>query len=261
MQKFYFFLLTFFLVTGVLAQRHDFAVGYGYNIPGKLMREGFNGSHNVLVDYRYSPKGIPALSMGASMQYGSYASRRQPQFFTYPDGSITQTTVLLTSSTASIAGTSRYVWRQRKKIRPFAELHVGWFAMYSSYFIENPHIIDGLSLDRATVHSDETYLLSAGAGLQFDLTGTDTKSRSKHSIELGVRSIRGGEVDFGNIRRIKPVSTATGVNPPANPRTITLPNIATTMQYQSSEMELYSSPLRMVQVHITYVYSLPVKRR
>lgn len=146
----------------------------------------------------------------------------------------------------------------QQKNKAYAELQAGWFAMYSNYFIENPHIIDGLSLDRATVQSDDTYLLSAGAGMQFDLSIPNTRSR--HSIELGVRSVRGGEIDYSNIRRLKP-SPAAGSNTPAPLRIITLKNIATTRQYHSSQIELYTHPLRLLQVYVTYQFSLPVRRR
>jgi hypothetical protein len=258
MQKILLFSFHFFAFTGLWAQRHDFSLGYGYSTPGKAMRQGFTDLHNVIVDYRYSPKRLPELSMGAFLQYGNYASRRQPQFYTYPDGTFTQTTVLLTSSIATLAGTVRYVWLLNKKIRPYAELQAGWFAMYSNYFIENPHnIIDGLSLDQATVQSDDTYLLSAGTGIQFDLS--IPKTRSRHSIELGVRSVRGGEIDYSNMRRLKPLAAA-GSNTPTPLRTIILENIATTRQYQNSQIEVYTHPLRLLQVHVTYQFSLPVRR-
>ncbi|MCU0375349.1 MAG: hypothetical protein MUF24_08585 [Chitinophagaceae bacterium] len=258
MQKFYLVALTFFLVFGGQAQQHHFAVGYGYNVPGSLMRQGFTGLHSVLADYRISPKNLPALSMGASLQYGSYASWRQPQLFTFPDGSITQTTVLLTSSTATIAGTARYTLRQGKKLMPYAELQAGWFAAFSNYFIENPHIIDGLSLDRQTVHSDETYLLAAGAGLQFDLSGGN--SRSRHYLELGVRSIRGGSIDYANMRRLTPLPAGSTGNT-LNNRTILVENIAMNSTYESSTLQVYTAPLRLLQCHLTYQFSLRAKRR
>lgn len=252
------------LTAGLLwAQPNALHIGYQGSLPQGMMKNGWNSGHGLHMGYSRAVKGLPELSFGGTMGYGLYASKRQPQQYVFRDGSITNTHVNLSSSLYSFAGTTRYTFLPRQPITPFVEVQAGIFGMVSSFYIEDPTDPMGCrALEASSVVDDATFFGSVGTGFTFNLSKPDAASR--HQLQVGVWSARGGTLEYANMSRVvhrdhnnglPNVGNGTaGLRGNPQPLMATFVNVTNNELHRHSIAEVYNHKLRLLQVQVSYTW-------
>lgn len=262
MKKNYFLLFTLLASLHVFAQKHEFGIGYQLSLPRQMMEKGWNNGHGLNLDYFFHPKTVKGLSLGTQLGYGLYASQSQPQQYKFSDGTITNTTVDLSSSIASASLSARFAPWVSKKISPFAEIQGGYLGMFSDLYIEDPTDPLGCrALESNTLVSSGTLFYALGGGIQVFIGKSKDNPKNIHLLELSARTLWGGEMEYANMNRLYNHADVTG-NPMPDPETgekplmVTFINASTSQQHMHTVAELYNHPLHMLQIQLQYVFRL-----
>lgn len=259
MIKFYCSLFCLLASTFLFAQKHEFGIGYQLSLPRQMMEKGWNSGHGLNMDYFYHFKKVKGLSLGTHLAYGSYASQSQPQEYKFSDGTITNTTVDLSSSIASASLSARYAPWVSKKVSPFAEVQGGYMGMFSNLYIEDPADPLGCrALESNTLVNSGSLFYALGGGIQVYIGKSKEKSKNIHLLELSARTLWGGEIEYANMNRLYNHAEVTGNPMPdaemgEKPLMVTFINASTSQQHMHTVAELYNHPLRMLQIQLQYV--------
>ncbi len=256
MKKLYLSAIVLMVSTIGFAQQHEFGIGYQLSLPRQMMEKGWNSGHGLNMDYFFHFKKVKGFSLGTHLGYGSYASQSQPQEYKFSDGTITQTTVDLSSSIASGSLSARYAPFIHKKVSPFAEIQGGYMDMFSDLYIEDPKDPLGCrALESNTLINSGSLFYAVGGGLQVYIGKSE---KNKHLLELSARTLWGGEMEYANMNRLYNHADVTGNPMPEaemgeKPLMVTFINASTSQQHMHRVAELYTHPLRMLQIQLQYV--------
>lgn len=262
MHKLYLSLYCLLASTFLFAQKHEFGIGYQLSLPRQMMEKGWNNGHGLNMDYFFHPKTIKGFSIGTHLGYGSYASQSQPQVYRFIDGTITHTTVDLSSSIASGSLSARFAPWVSKKVSPFAEVQGGYMGMFSNLYIQDPADPLGCrALESTTLVNSGSLFYALGGGIQVYIGKSKDKPKNIHLLELSARTLWGGEMEYANMNRLYNHADVTS-NPMTDPEMgetplmVTFINASTSQQHMHTVAELYNHPLRMVQIQLQYVFRL-----
>lgn len=252
--------LAFTFVLGQLsASGQSFVdVGYSLGTPRQDMNKNINLLHSLSSGIRFTIPGTRGhLQLGAEGAWGSYAVTSKEQTFRFRDGSSTRTMVNYSSNVLQGALNARWMLLHNKGINPYISAKGGYASFYSTIFIEDPHDIDGCRpLDQKTLLKDGTLFGGYGGGLQVDWS-VFSRSAGKRSgyIDFRVQQIRGNTVSYINTKRLYDAD-----NPPTGGDgkavNVQFINATTNEIHEHQVAEVYSTPLRMMEFRLSWVWVL-----
>ena len=232
--------------------------GYSLGLPQQTMKQNIKPLHSLALSGFYQlPGALDRVMIGADFGWGMYSSARKRQTFTFPNGDITQTNVMYNSLAVQGGLQARVNLLKNKIITPFVNGKAGYASFYSNVFIENTNDPDGCApLDQRNIIKDGTIYSGYGGGLQIDWAIFSKKSRRNNGwIDLSVNNIRGGTLDYINTKKLIDAN-----NPPTNsegkPLNVTFINASTQQLHEHQVAEVYTSPLRMLEIKISATFLL-----
>jgi hypothetical protein len=258
MQKIYLLLPLLIAAIFAEAQRNEFGFGYQLSKPQGNMKNGWDAGHGIQMQYHRYLRDVKGLGFGVNFGYGNYAWERNPQQYRFPNGSVTNTTAVLSSSLVSAGASVKIVPFVNKRFSPFAEIQAGIFGMVSSIYIEDPADPLGCrALENRNLVSSSTFYQAAGIGVQWQ--PGKSSSGSRHLIELSIKGVRGGDMEYANMKHVYDQHSQTSVQNPRQgsgerPLVVRFVNVQTNEQHDHSVAEIYNHPLRMVQLNLQYSF-------
>ena len=236
-----------------------FNIGYGLSAPQQQMDERINVLHSIQggISFR-APKFSKHLQFGAEASWGTYAVTSKEQTFTFRDGSTTRTMVNYSSNVLQGALNAQWMLLKDKAINPYLTAKAGYASFYSTIFIEDPHDPDGCrALDQRTLLKDGTVFGGYGGGLRMDTWIFNRKAYNKGRgfIDFRVQNVRGNKVDYINTKKLYDAA-----NPPVagdgKAVNVQFINATTNEIHEHQVAEVYSTPLRMLEYRISWVFML-----
>lgn len=241
----------------VFGQSH-LSIGYSLGAPRQEMNRNINLLHSISSGISFRIPGTrDHLRLGAEGSWGSYAVATKEQTFTFRDGSSTRTNVNYSSNVLQGALTARWILLPHRGCSPYISGKAGYASFYSTIFIEDPHDIDGCRpLDQKTLLKDGSIFGSYGGGLQLDwsLFSSNANKRAGY-IDFRIQLMQGNKISYINTRKLYDAS-----NPPSGgdgkPVQVQFINATTSEIHEHQVAEVYSSPLRMMEFRLAWIWVL-----
>lgn len=172
----------------------DMYAGYEMGLPvsgGNLSKIG--STHGFNMGFAVKPKKLP-IWIGGHLGIGFYYFDSKPQTYKFTDGSVTETTVDISSTVLNYQLLFGYDFLRNNssKLEPYANLMLGGAKFSSYYYINNPNDPDGCEpLEQDVIHSSKTFAITPGLGVRY----FPCNSRNFYA-NLNVGYSLGGELDF-----------------------------------------------------------------
>lgn len=250
--------LLIFLSSATYAQV-ELGLGYSLGVPLQKMAKHIQPAHQALLSgsYRLPIQKIPTLWAGLEIGTGSYGHKTIEQTFQFSDGTTTRTDVRYNSNIAYAAAVLRYEAPVKGPVIPYAKLSGGYMGFYTNIFIEDPENPDGCAaMDNDLVLSDGNFVVSYGGGLRILLKKSKTTD-ADYMLDLNVDKTMGGKVDYLNVRHLgEHHDPGTGSDPEAKPLTTRFINVNTQNIHEHQLAEVYTSPIRLLQVRLGFVMKI-----
>ncbi|HEX7902331.1 MAG TPA: hypothetical protein VF487_00530 [Chitinophagaceae bacterium] len=251
-------LFSFFILTITAnSQQWKLTSAYSLGLMQQEMKENIQPAHSLQLGILYQLPQVKRLSLGLELGIGSYANKQIDQTFQFDNNTSAVVPVNYTSNVfnANLQGRLNLVDETKFVVTPYINAKAGLYNFFSSIYIEDPD--DPLScraLEHESIINDKTLYWSAGGGLQIDL-GYFSKKKKKNSVvlDLGANVIRGGTIDYINTKDLVEVQTN---NPMSKPVSVDFINASTQSIHEHTVAQLYSSPLRMLEIRAGVVINL-----
>lgn len=141
------------------------------------------------------------FSVGAEFGYSSYGSQRTRQQYTFDDGSVTETDVVVRNNIYNFHLTGKYFLRNNKKVNPYVSGKLGWTWFTTNLVIEDPEDEDSCHpLDSDVLSKDNTYVASGGAGVRVDFSALFKRMNEQtFYFDLSIHTSQGGTIRYMNV--------------------------------------------------------------
>lgn len=247
------------LICSTAFSQSYFNIGYSLHAPQQQMNEKINSLHSLSAGISFKiPKISKQLQVGAEASWGSYASTSKEQTFRFPNGATTRTLVNYSSNVLQGAVHAKWMLLKDKGVTPYITAKAGYASFYSTIFIEDPHDPDGCRpLDQKTLNKDGTMIGGYGGGVQIDWSLFSKSADKRRSyIDLRVQNIRGNKIDYINTKKL--IDASAPPPPGENGKAVSVKFInATTNEIHEHQVaEVYTTPLRMMEVKVSWVFVL-----
>ena len=259
MKAFYLFIL---LILSGLVGSAQVKGGFSYSLslPQKEMKENIKPVHSMNLVFMSHFKKISKLAWGIEAGFGQYALFTKDQEVRFPDGSGITTSVTYSSNTVTAGIITRYNLLPEAKVNPYVTGRLGYASFFSKVYVADPeHDDDCKPLEKKTPIKDHSFFASYGAGLQIDISCS--KKPNNAWLDFSVNQLHGTKLDYINIKDIKENIQ----NDPNNPAPITdksvplsirFVNVSTQTIHEHQMAEVYSSPLRLLEMKIGVIWRL-----
>lgn len=249
---FSFILMVFAAVAVTYAQKFNtaFGLGYTYMAPAGGMKNHIQDGHGITADYYLIPMG-KQFAVGAEFTHTQYGREKTNQLYTFDDGTTAPMDIIVYNGINSISFVGRYFLRRNGLLMPYINGKSGY-----SWFRTTLNIYDPVDTDQCVpvesglLMKDGTFFVSAGAGIQYDLTRLLTKEESNRLIiTLGLNQFWGGNVRYMN-------SDAPGPHHPASESEVMAQFINTQTQvvHEHHVGYVYRSKARMTDFRIGLIF-------
>ncbi len=187
------------------AQQWDMGMGFNFSKPIGGMATNIDHGLGVSFEGAYVLKNAP-FSLGAEFSYNGYGHDKTRQQYTFDDGSVTETNVIVTNSYSNLMGTGKFFLRKNKLISPYFSAKLGYSWYRTTLRIEDPEDADGCQpLEQDHLVKDGTFAVSGGAGVRVDFSSIFRKMKSNTVFfDINAHMTQGGTVRYMNVD--KPVS-------------------------------------------------------
>lgn len=240
------------------SQQWKLTSGYSLALMQQEMKENIQPAHSLQAGVLYQLPGLyKKLSLGIELGVGSYANKQIDQTFQFDNNTSAEVPVNYTSNVFNTNLHARLNLADEKKylVTPYINAKAGLYNFFSTIYIDDP--TDPLScraLEHENIINDKTLYWSAGGGLQVDL-GIFSKKKKSNTVVLDIAAniIRGGTIDYINTRDLMEVQTGTPSGKPVNVEFI---NASTQSIHEHSVAQLYTSPLKMLEIRAGVLVNL-----
>lgn len=226
--------------------------GYQLALPLGQMKSNINATHSLTISGLYQLPSAKQLSLGLEFGLGTYAQKNMEQTFTFSNGSQTVTNVNYSSNMWQAAALLRYDLLKRSSITPYISTKLGYNRLYANIRIDDPRDADGCHpLDRKSLLGDGTITASAGLGVKLDMAAFSRSwDRGQGWFDLNFHYTTGGTVSYINTRKLSSATTASSEG--AQPLNLQFINVNTQNIHQHQVAEVFTSPLRMLQIQFCF---------
>lgn len=249
MKKLILMVLGALLVHAALAQRWDMASSFNYSRPTGGMGRNIEQGFGITFEGARVLKNAP-FSVGAEFSYNAYGHEKTRQQYTFDDGSVTETNVIVTNAFSNLMVTGKFFLRNTKLINPYLSGKGGYSWYRTNLTIEDPEDVDGCRpLESERLLTDGTFTASLGGGVRLDISGIFKKMpTSMLFLDLSAHMTEGGTVEYMNVHE---QSTHGSPDRDVMARFI---NNNTQVVHEHHVGHVYSSRVEMVEYRFGIVY-------
>jgi len=247
----------------VLNAQFKLGTAYSLSIPQGEMGDNIGAVHSLNVSILHPvSKNCNRFIVGAELGIGNYAYITKEQDLRFSDGSGIKTDVIYTSNVFNGSVMLRANVLDKGNVIPYIITKAGYTNFFSNVVVEDPEDASSCeALERKNIIKDHTFFGTYGGGLQVDLNLFSKKAQQgKTIIDVSINKIKGGKINYINTKNIQSYMETDPNNPmPApkgEPLNIQFVNISTQMIHEHQVAELYTSPLRMLDIRIGMVFRL-----
>lgn len=243
------------LLLGTTMAQLSVGSGYQLALPLAQMKTNINPTHSLVVAGLYQLPRMRQLSVGLEFGIGTYAQKNMEQTFTFSNGNQTVTNVNYSSNMWQGAALVRYDLTKNAAITPYVSSKVGYNRLYANIRIDDPHDSDGCHpLDKKSLLGDGTMTASAGLGVKLDMAAFSRSwDKGQAWFDLSVHYTRGSNVSYINTRKLSSATTASSEG--AQPLNLQFINVSTQNIHEHQVAEVFTSPLRMLQLQLCFYKS------
>lgn len=251
------FLLIFSLPS--FSQSWKLTGDYSLAIPQQDMADNIQPAHSLQGGILYQlPGKWKQLSVGAELGIGLYAYKRIDQTYQLDGNAPSLVPVNYSSNVfnANLQARLNLADNNKNFIIPYVTAKGGLYNFFSTINIEDPNDPGGChALERKNVQNDNTAYWSAGAGLQVN-TGFFAKHKNHGNvmIDISANTIHGGMISYINTKHL--VDAQTMNDPKATPLNVQFINVSTQNIHEHTVAQVYTSPLRMLELRAGVVVLL-----
>lgn len=232
------------------AQSQDwkFTSYYSLALPQQEMGSNIQGVHSLQVGALYQlPGKLKNLSVGFELGIGSYAQKRIDQSFTFDNiTSIVPVNYTSNAFNANLQARFDLLDTRKSMVTPYINARAGMYNLFSNIFVEDPHDPNGCRvLERESIINAKTLYWSIGGGIQLNpAIFSKDKYKRRLLIDLGVNTIRGGDISYINTKHL--LDAAPDDN--GKPLNVRFVNAATNSIHEHKVAQVYTSPLRLFEI-------------
>ncbi|HUR66055.1 MAG TPA: hypothetical protein VMZ03_06860 [Chitinophagaceae bacterium] len=259
MRYIYTLILSLCGITAICQNNSYMSMGYSLSAPQGKMNEKIDPLHSISANILFEIPGITKqIQLGAEAMWGTYASTSKEQTFNFGGGVSTVTNVNYSSNVLQGSLVAKYLLLKDKKATPYITAKAGYASFYSNIFIEDPHDEDGCKpLDQKNIIKDGTIFGGYGGGIQLDWSIFSPKASKKRGwIDLRVQNIAGGKIDYINTRKLIDASAPPPPGQDGKAVTVKFVNATTNHIHEHQVAEVYTTPLRMLEFKLSWVFVL-----
>jgi opacity protein-like surface antigen len=198
MKTFRIFALAMFFGTTAMAQSWELGTDLSLAQPTGGMTRTMTNAFGATLNFSRNFKA--PFSLGAEVGFGTYGSQKSRQRYTFDDGTVTETDVVVSNDIFNFGITGRYFLRPGKLIDPYLTGRVGIAVFSTTLTIEDPE--DEFSchpLESDVLSKDHTYTASGGAGVRIDFSSIFRKmDAERFYFDLHVMTTQGGNIRYMN---------------------------------------------------------------
>jgi hypothetical protein len=234
------FLSTLFVLIALSASAQiEFQMGYAYSRANGAMLRNLKNVHGAVFSLGYRAKKLP-ISYGVEIGIQGYGYQTERQFYTFDDGSVTETNVNVSNNIFSAVGYARLYYPNKSFLQPYLQVRGGLSNFYTSLVIEDPQDVDGCTpLESDILKSSSTLAGSVGIGTRIKLS-------ERYGIDVGTSYTSGGKVDYMSLK------ASTQNAKPANHVVADFINHKTQVIHQHHVGYVYRSPVRLLDWRLTF---------
>jgi len=176
----------------VLTNTIELAAGYKLGIPSGDMGVYIRQGHGFYFQGMFKPKPKLPLWIGANFDMLIYSSKTTRQEYVFPDNSVSNVDVNVSSSIYSYQMAFKYVFTDKNLIEPYAMLRMGGTTFSTDLYIEDPRYPDEcVALEREHLHKSRTFNITPALGSRVFF------NKSKFLfLDFSVGYTLGGDVTF-----------------------------------------------------------------
>lgn len=238
-------------VNAVCAQRFDIGSNFNYAKPIGGMAHNIEQGFGITLEGAWLPKASP-FSVGLEFAYNAYGQETTRQEFTFDDGTVTETNVIVTNTFSNLYLTGKYFLRNGKMINPYLSAKAGYSWYKTNLVIEDPEDQDGCKpLDSEKLLVDGTYTVSGGAGMRVDFSSIFKKVPTNTLFfDVSAHVTQGGTVEYMNVHNRHAQQSQT----PESDVTARFINNRTQVVHEHHVGHVYSSLAEMMEYRLGVVF-------
>lgn len=200
MKKLILIILGGIIVTPVFAQRWDLGTSFNYTKPMGGMARNINQGFGITLEGARLLRNAP-FAIGAELSYNGYGHDKTRQRYTFDDGSVTETNVVVNNTFTNVMITGKFFMRKQKLVNPYASTKAGYSWYTTNLTIEDPEDVDGCQpLESDHLLRDGTFAASVGIGMRLDFTLLFKKMRTNTLFfDFSAHMTQGGTVKYMNV--------------------------------------------------------------
>jgi hypothetical protein len=240
-------LLMLFGSIGCFAQ--TFLVGSDISMkqPVGGMTRTMNNAFGPTLNFQYKMK--KSFSVGLDFAAGTYGSQATRQQYTFDNGDVTETNVLVSNNIYTMALTGKYFLRNTKKINPYLSSKIGMSWFVTDLTIEDPDDqYNCRPLESDKLLKDHTAFAGIGGGVLIDFNSIFKKMENdRFYLDVSVHSLQGGTIRYMN------AEMTPGNTTPDNDVMARFINTSTQIVHEHHVGYVYSSIFNMIDYRIGIV--------
>jgi hypothetical protein len=190
------------LVHAANGQRWDMGSSFNYSRPTGGMARNIEQGFGITLEGARVMKNVP-FAVGIEFSSNAYGRDKTRQQYTFDDGSVTETNVIVTNAFSNLFLTGKFFLRNKKLVNPYLSGKLGYSWYRTTLTIEDPEDVDGCQpLESDRLLTDGTFTASGGGGVRVDFSGIFTKLNSNMIFfDLSVHMTQGGTVEYMNVHK------------------------------------------------------------
>jgi hypothetical protein len=182
----------------IMAQGWELGSDLSFSQPTGSMAQTMNNA--VGITFKLARNFNAPFAVGAEIGFGTYGSNRTRQQYTFDDGSVTETDVVVSNNIFNFNVVGRYFFRNGKRINPYLSGKVGVTSFSTTLTIEDPD--DEFSchpLESDILSRDNTLVASGGGGVLVDFsTLFRNMEPQKFFFDFNIMATQGGNIKYMN---------------------------------------------------------------
>lgn len=237
------------LVHSVNGQNWDVGSGFNYARPNSGMGRNIEQGFGISLEGARVLKNAP-FTVGVEFSYNAYGHEKTRQQYTFDDGSVTETNVIVTNSFSNLFLTGKFFLRNSKLINPYLSAKAGYSWYRTNLTIEDPEDIDGCQpLESERLLMDGTFAASGGGGVRIDFSGIFKKVKSNMLFfDVSAHTTQGGNVEYMNVHG------QTNHGTPERDVMARFINNRTQVVHEHHVGHVYTSDVQMMEYRIGVIY-------
>jgi hypothetical protein len=251
MKKLILVVLGAFVANAGFAQRWDMGSSFNYARPIGGMARNIEQGFGITFEGARVLKNAP-FTVGLEFAYNAYGRDVSRQQFTFDDGTVTETNVIVTNSFANLMATGKFFLRKEKLLNPYLSGKIGYSWYKTNLVIEDPEDEDGCKpLDSDKLLVDGTFLASGGAGVRLDFNAVFKNMKTNTLFfDVSAHLTQGGTVEYMNVHNHSSPAQQT----PDSDVTARFINNRTQIVHEHHVGHVYSSLVEMMEYRIGVVF-------